>query len=120
WPVAPNGSGVSLAKLDHSTGSDLPKYWAASAQMGGTPGLENFPTNLPPVPLAFNELSPGTNTQFWLELINYGTNSLSLSGCVIVWNGATNGEYVFSAGPALPAGGCLALTNTTLGFLPTN
>src|SRR4029077_4757241 len=49
WPVAPNGSGGSLAKLDHSTGSDLAIYWAPSAPIGGTPGRENFPTNTPPI-----------------------------------------------------------------------
>jgi hypothetical protein len=120
WPVGPNGSGVSLAKLDHSTASAPPQNWAMSAQMGGTPGKENFPTNVPPVPLAFNEISGGTNGSFWLELLNYGTNSLPLSGYVIVWNGYTNGQYVWSPGVVLSPGGAIAISNNTLGFLPTN
>src|SRR5439155_418524 len=37
----------------------------------------------PPVLLAFNELSASTNAEFWLELVNYGTNSLLLDGAVI-------------------------------------
>ena len=36
----------------------------------------------PPVTMAFNELSASTNAEFWLELVNYGTNSLSLDGYV--------------------------------------
>src|SRR5260221_7365208 len=43
WPVAPDGSGVSLAKLDRETASGPPENWAASEQAGGTPGADNFP-----------------------------------------------------------------------------
>src|SRR5262245_5877568 len=57
WPVAPDGSGVSLAKIDHSAGSMPAANWTWSAQIGGTPGKENFPTNVTALPLAFNETS---------------------------------------------------------------
>ena len=117
WPVAPDGSGVSLAKIDHSAGSSQPENWTYSAQMGGTPGRENFPTNSTVLPLAFNEVSATTNTSFWIELVNYGTNSLSLAGYVIVRNGPTNGEYVLPAGPSLAAGGYLAISNASLGSM---
>jgi hypothetical protein len=43
WPVAPDGSGVSLAKLDHDTASGPAGNWSFSDQIGGTPGAENFP-----------------------------------------------------------------------------
>src|ERR1035437_4708550 len=43
WPVAPDGSGGSLAKIDPDTASGPAQNWAASEQVGGTPGLENFP-----------------------------------------------------------------------------
>ncbi len=50
WPVTPDGSGVSLAKLDRDTASGPPEHWAGSEQVGGTPGAENFPffNNVPP------------------------------------------------------------------------
>jgi len=38
------GRGFSLAQIDHGTASDVPGNWAASAQMSGTPGAEDFPT----------------------------------------------------------------------------
>src|SRR6266498_2060416 len=40
WPVAPDGSGVSLAKRDRETASAAAQDWIISEQMGGTPGAE--------------------------------------------------------------------------------
>ncbi len=74
----------------------------------------------PPVTMAFNEFPAATNAEFWLEIVNYGSNSLSLDGYVLVRDGATNSEYVFPAGPALGQGAYLAITNTTLGFHPVS
>ena len=42
WPVGPDGGGPSLAKLDPRMGSAAAGNWAASAQVGGTPGAHNF------------------------------------------------------------------------------
>ena len=120
WPVAPDGSGVSLAKIDHSLGSMPAANWTWSAQVGGTPGRENFPTNVAALPLSFNEISATTNADFWLELMNYGSTSLGIGGFVIVRAGATNGEYVLSPGIILPPGGFLTLSNSVLGFTPTS
>ncbi len=43
WPVAPDGSGVSLAKIDSARAGPSPSNWTWSRQIGGTPGRENFP-----------------------------------------------------------------------------
>jgi hypothetical protein len=43
WPLAPDGTGVSLAKLNPDAGSAFPKSWGISARVGGTPGSANFP-----------------------------------------------------------------------------
>src|SRR5262245_6994131 len=43
WPVAPDGSGVSLAKRDRDSASGLAANWTVSDHVGGTPGAENFP-----------------------------------------------------------------------------
>lgn len=42
WPVAPDGSGASLAKRDPDYASAPAESWTASALIGGTPGLRNF------------------------------------------------------------------------------
>ena len=50
WPVGPDGSGVTLAKLNQETANSDPKNWVASRYVGGTPGLPNFPLpGAPPV-----------------------------------------------------------------------
>ena len=47
WPVAPDGSGATLAKRDPQAGSDDAANWTASPEIGGTPGGHNFPLDLP-------------------------------------------------------------------------
>src|SRR5688572_12990888 len=47
WPVAPDGSGLSLAKRDPDAGSAEAANWTSSTQIGGTPGARNFPPNTP-------------------------------------------------------------------------
>ncbi len=118
WPVGPAGGGVSLAKLDRTTTSGKAGNWTASAQIGGTPGYDNFPTLPQAIYLAFNETSTTTNTEFWVELFNYGTNTLSLEGYVVAHRGSTNTDYVIPSEVQLLPGRGIALTNITLGFLP--
>ena len=43
WPVAPDGSGVSLAKSSPDAGSPDAANWRPSLQVGGTLGQLNFP-----------------------------------------------------------------------------
>ncbi len=72
--------------------------------------------------LAFNEVSASTNADFWIELINYGTNDVPLAGFVVVRDGpdGADNEYVFPAGPSINIGGYLAVSNGTLGFHPVD
>ncbi|MBM3847065.1 MAG: hypothetical protein FJ405_12365, partial [Verrucomicrobia bacterium] len=46
WPQAPAGTGLSLAKRDPNLGGSRGESWVQSAQIGGTPGLRNFPSGL--------------------------------------------------------------------------
>lgn len=41
WPVGPDGSGATLARIKAGAHSG-PQYWSASAEIGGTPGRANF------------------------------------------------------------------------------
>jgi hypothetical protein len=43
WPTAADGGGPSLAKRQPNSASARPENWTWSAQVGGTPGAENFP-----------------------------------------------------------------------------
>ncbi len=50
WPVAPNGSGATLAKLHADRGGLHVSDWAWSPSEGGSPGRTNFPTGSEAVP----------------------------------------------------------------------
>ncbi|MEY3213485.1 MAG: hypothetical protein RIT28_3966, partial [Pseudomonadota bacterium] len=53
WPVAADGSGLTLAKVNADTMSDRAEGWAASAELGGTPGATNLlDPRTPPTTLA--------------------------------------------------------------------
>jgi len=41
WPLAPDGSGATLAKRNSNSPSDSPEQWTASVIVGGTPGRPN-------------------------------------------------------------------------------
>jgi len=117
WPVTPDGAGQSLAKIDRDWASSAAANWKASWQNGGTPGTENFISPVSPVSVAFNELSGTTNTTFWVELFNYGTNPVALGNCILHHDGVTNTDYLFPPGVTLNPGAFLVLSNSTLGFI---
>jgi hypothetical protein len=82
-------------------------------------GLSLTVTNLlalPPAPLAFNEISPGTNGDFWVELMNYSSTNVDLGGCQLTLQGGeTNNDYVFPAQTVAPFG-FVQVTQAALGF----
>ena len=57
WPVAPDGSGVTLSKLNQDGASADPHAWTNSRQIGGTPGQDNFPSGVRGVVLS--DVAPG-------------------------------------------------------------
>ena len=116
WPVGPDGTGVTLAKRADNLASEKAGSWHMSAQAGGTPGAANFPQGIPSTPtLAFNEVSPVTGGQFWVEILNYGTQSVVMNGLVLGRFSKTYREYVIPT-QTLPAGGYLLLTKAAVGF----
>ncbi len=117
WPVTPDGAGPSLAKREHDWGSASAANWQASWQVGGTPGTDNFVSPPAPVTVSFNEYSGATNTTFWVELMNYGTNPVSLGNFILHHDGATNTDYVLPPNLTLDPGALLVLSNSTLGFI---
>ncbi len=115
WPVAPDGSGVSLVKRDPDSASDDPENWTWSARSGGTPGQLNrlHESN----GLAFNEVTSAATASFWIELYNSGDQSIDLTSYVLACRGGVTGEYALP-GASLGPGEYLALEESTLGFHP--
>ncbi len=122
WPVAPDGSGVTLAKIDPQW-SNTPSNWAWSLQKNGTPGQANFAA--PPAAwngalprLAFSEVAGAGDATFRLELANGGATPIDLTGWEIVL--ADTGEsHVFPSG-SVAAGGYVVVDETALGFRPAD
>jgi hypothetical protein len=114
WPVAPDGAGPSLARRkDNVQGSD-PKNWRASAQMGGTPGAENFPPASAVV--LRNTLLPLSGAWKFNDTgVDLGTNWRATNFNDAGWS---SGAGVFFHGPitALPTNTALAPGRTTYYF----
>jgi len=139
WPVACDGSGVSLAKRHAYKATGESSNWTWSAQVGGTPGTFNFdeenipkPTPItgprslnmsePVVPgelptLAFNEINSQDQTPFAVELINYGTQDIQLEHMILVCDGHADRAYSLGAKVLVP-GAYLVIHETDLGFRP--
>lgn len=129
WPVAADGSGATLAKIDELHDSASPDNWRASVEVGGTPGVFNFtaPNNSgtvpggggsgrpPLLPLVLNEVAAGDQAIGWIELHNYGAAPLTLTGCVLETNQGVG--YTLPA-TTLTAGAFLVLNQTTTGLDP--
>ncbi len=65
--------------------------------------------------LVFNEVSSVSNAQFWVEIVNSSTQSVTLDNFVLARFGTTNREYVLPARTLVP-GGYLVLDRSALGF----
>ncbi len=115
WPLGPDGSGSTLAKIDPATGSAHPQNWKHSAAPNGTPNAANEQTLTPAI--AFNEVAASTEPTFQLELHNHGALPIALGDMVIASSNSLHSDYSFPAGN-LASGSFTTIDATTLGFTP--
>lgn len=92
WPVAPDGAGPSLSKINEESASGDASNWRASVQMGGSPGRMNFPpgTNVETRVLSFDAAWKYTTTE---PAADWRVPTYDASG----WSSGTG---VFSGGTA--------------------
>ncbi len=104
------GTNVLAVELHSAIGEDGVLFGAS---------LSLTTTNIlvpPPVALAFNESSSAANADCWVELINQGSTSVDLAGCVLECAGALGDrEHVFPPWPIAP-GSFVSVTLATLGL----
>ncbi len=120
WPIAADGAGASLAKMDRDFATAPPVNWAGSVRVGGTPGAENF--GAPGVPAAsqivglmFSEIAPVASDPFWIELINTSDAAVPLNGYRIT---SAEGDSYSLPVQSLAPGDYLTLSAAQLGFQP--
>lgn len=117
WPVAADGAGPSLTLTRPSYGEGSPKAYGASARIGGTPGQNDLVSLDPRQSVVINEIlaRPAGLDAGFVELYNTGTGPVSLAGCVLTDDPATN-KFTFAAGTQIAAGATLSVTAAELGF----
>jgi hypothetical protein len=115
WPVGPDGSEYTLAKIEPRGGNGFAN-WATSAQVNGTPGAANFSSagEAAGPAVAFHEISGAADAVFRLELHNHGTTPVDLAAWEIRGGGMS---YMIPAG-SLTAGAFLVIDEMQLGFRP--
>src|SRR4051812_8726851 len=100
WSVAPDGSGVSLAKADHDLASGPASNWRPSDQMGGSPGRENFPSGfiVPTGLVSYWNFNEATGPALDSIGVNHGTVGSGITrsssagiGGALSFSGVTNG-----------------------------
>ena len=117
WPPAPDGGGPSLVLARPSLGMGDAAAWDMSAQVGGSPGAAEPALDNPWRAVLFNEvLAHSAGTDF-IELYNYSTAAVDLSGCILTDNPDLS-KYIFPPGTSIAAKGFVALTEVQLGFAP--
>ena len=117
WPVAADGVGHSLALARPSLGEHNPDAWAASDVVGGSPGVAE-PANANPYrTVVINEFLAHTDPPDFdfIELYNYSTAAVDLSGCFLSDDATTN-KFVIPPGTTIPPQGIVFYSEAQLGF----
>ena len=117
WPTAADGAGHSLVLARPSYGEGEVRAWAASDQIGGSPGA---PDPIGPEPargVVINEFLANSEPPLldFVELYNRGTTAVDVSGCYLSDSPSIN-KYRIADGTVLPAGGFISFDESQLGF----
>ena len=114
WPASPDGTGFSLVPVSPNANPDpnLAANWRASAQPGGSPGVDDPAGNIPTV--VINELLTHTDPPLLdsVELHNPGAQAADVSGWFLSDEANEPKKYRLPAGSVIPAGGYLVLDET--------
>jgi hypothetical protein len=107
WPTSPDGSGFSLVPraLDPTLDFNLAANWRASTQIGGSPGRDDLPANIPPV--VVNEVLTHTDLPALdaVELHNPTAAPADVSGWFLSDNSSNPTKFKIPANTVIPPGG---------------
>ncbi len=115
WPAAADGAGHSLVLARPSYGMNDPRSWAASANLGGSPGAAE-PAAVTNLPVVINEfLANGDTDPDFIELFNLSSQAVTLDGCLLSDDAGTN-KFVIPPGTTIAPRGYLVFAEAQLGF----
>jgi hypothetical protein len=117
WPVAADGAGHSLVLARPSYGVNNVLAWAASDQVGGSPGKLDPFTADPLRNIVINEFLAHTDLPDYdyVELYNHSAQPVDISGCILTDNPLTN-KFVVPSGTVLAAHGFAYWNELSLNF----
>ncbi len=118
WPIAADGAGHSLVLARPSYGEGNVLAWAASANLGGSPGTMEPMVSEPLQSILINEFLAHTEdpgAEEFIELYNHSNQAVDLSGAYLSDRGDSN-KFKIPDGTLIPAGGFVAYGQSALGF----
>ncbi|HYG34089.1 MAG TPA: lamin tail domain-containing protein, partial [Clostridia bacterium] len=117
WPAAADGAGHSLVLARPSLGQQDPAAWAASVLLEGSPGRAETTMSNPYRTVLINEFLAHTDPPDldYIELYNYSSTAVDLSGCVLTDDPTTN-KYIFPTNSIISGQGFLSVNEAELGF----
>ncbi len=117
WPISADGAGHSLVLDRPSYGEGDARAWAASARVGGSPGVTEPNRNPAWQGITINELMANTDKPLldFVEIHNKSQLAVDLSGCRLTDDPARPG-FMLPSDTVLSPGGFLEFDGTQLGF----
>jgi hypothetical protein len=117
WPLAADGAGHSLVLARPSYGEDDPRAWAASDEVGGSPGRDEFYASEPLRAVVINEFLANSDPPLedFIELYNHSNQEVDLSGAWLSDDRDTN-KFRIPPGTRLGPRGFYSATESSLGF----
>ncbi len=117
WPASADGTGHSLILERPSYGEGNPLAWAASIQIGGTPGAPDAPPSSPLQYVRINEIvAHSTTGEDFIELFNSSPAEVNIGGCWLSDDEDLLGRFEIPSGTLLPPRGIIRFSQTALGF----
>lgn len=117
WPIAADGSGVSLARVHPMRGTEDAQNWTWSDQVGGTPGTANYTPAPQNRSLRFNEIGHSSGDGFQIELVHTGDSSISLGSYVLEIDGTVSVTWTLPE-VSLEPGQLHVISQTDFGAVP--
>jgi hypothetical protein len=117
WPEAADGAGASLVLVRPSRGEADPSAWAASREVGGSPGRSEPLEQDSLQALCINEFlaNPPEGEQDYIELYNRNDLELDISGCILT-DSRTQDKFRFPPGTLIGPRGHRVIYREQLGF----